>query len=194
MTRWRSPARFTGDEPGVQSWNSFQSWQRINDSSCESRIGKAAVRVTAVLPRQLRLTTGQDSVSGERSLRSVVPVYRAAFTTDGSPSHHVLTIIEAIGPDKAGRPVVRIRETDQMIEVRSAGQVVQVMAASDKSDAGPLAGFSSDGCLLFVVREGDKVTCAGTLGATWLQTPDGLMKGQGFLRWPATPPIGDGAV
>ena len=175
-------AEFTQAEPGVQSWNSFQPWQRIDDRTCQSHVDKAAVRLRAVLPRQLSLTTGPDSVSRERGIE--VPVHRAALTTDSSQSHNLLTLIESFGSDQSGRPGVRILETDPIIEVRSAGRVVQVAVAADKPHAGPLDGFSSDGRLLFIVREGDKVTHAGTCGATWLQTPDGRTKGEGFLHWP----------
>ena len=180
-------AEFTTPEPGVQSWNSFQPWEHINDSTCESRVGRAAVRLTAVASQPTRLTSGQDSVSREGSLDGPVevPVYRAAFTTDSAARHNVLTTIEAIGPDKPERWVVRVRETDQMIEVHSAGRVVQILTAHEKPTVGPLAGFASDGGLIFTVRVEGEITHAGTFGANWLQTPEGRIKGKGFLHWPA---------
>lgn len=174
-------AEFLKAEPGVQSWNSFQPWHRIDDYTCESSVGKAAVRLTAVTSGHIRLTSEQCSVSREGLIE--VPVYRAAFTTDSMKSHDVLTVIEAIGPDESKHPTVVIHETGHVIEVRSAGRVVQVISARGNSTIDPLAGFESDGRLLFIVREDDKVTQAGTFGATWLQTPDGLIKGQGFLLW-----------
>jgi hypothetical protein len=182
-------AEFTEPEPGVQSWNSFQPWRLIDDHTCESRIGKAVVRSTAITSQPLHLASVQDSVSREESIDGPieVPVYRAAFTTDSSQSHDLLTVVEAMRADEAERPTVDVRETDHLIEARSAGQVIQIVSARDKPTAGPLAGFASDGRLLFIIRENDKVTHAGTFGASWLQAPDGRTKGQGFLRWPAGP-------
>ena len=181
-------AEFTKPEPGVQSWNSFQPWKHTDDSTCESRIGKTTVRLTALTSQPLQLTSGQDSVSREGNIHDPieVPVYRAAFTTDGATQHSVITIVEAIGPDGSERPVVGVRETDQMVEIRSAGRVVQILTAHDKPTVGPLAGFASDGRFVFTVREKGEFTHAGTFGATWMQTPEGRIKGKGFLRWPAT--------
>ena len=88
-----------------------------------------------------------------------------------------------------GEPVVRARETDQMIEIHSAGRVVQILTAHDEPTVGPLSGFASDGRFLFTVREKGEITHAGTFGASWLQTPEGSIKGKGFLRWPA---VGEG--
>jgi hypothetical protein len=174
-------ALLTADETGVQSWNSFGPWKMEGENGCVSRVGKAAVRLHCVGPSRVKLTAGEDSVSDERD--GVVPVYRAAFTSPPDRRHSLLTIIEAIGPDKSERPVVRIRETDQMIEVHSAGRVVQILTAHDKPTVGPLAGFASDGALLFTVREEGQITHAGAFGANWLQTPAGRIEGKGFLRW-----------
>ncbi len=49
-----------------------------------------------------------------------------------------------------------------------------------KPAADQFSGFASDGRLLFIVRDGDNVTHAGIFGATWLQTPAGQKKGEGF--------------
>ena len=131
----------------------------------------------------MKLTAGEDSVSDERD--GVVPVYRAAFTSPAAKRHSLLTIIETIGPGKSARPVILVRESDQMIEVHSADRVVQILTARDKPTVGPLAGFASDGGLLFTVREEGRITHAGAFDANWLDTPEGRIKGKGFLRWPA---------
>lgn len=179
-------AEFTDAEPGVQSWNSFQPWRRLEDRTCESQIGKASIRLTAVLPEKLSLTVGQDSVSREHGPKGSIelPVYRAALMTEGSRSHGVLTVIEAVGPDSAKRPIVRIRKTDGLIEVHSEDRVVHVVAPRDKlTTADSLHGFMTDGRLLFVVRHGNKVTHAGAFGATFLKGPDASITGKGFLHW-----------
>ena len=176
-------ALLTAGETGVQSWNSFAPWRIEGGNRCVSRVGKAAVRLHCVGPSLVKLTAGEDSVSDERD--GVVPVYRAAFTSPAAKRHSLLTIIEAIGPGKSARPVIRVRESDQMIEVHSADRVVQILTARDKPTVGPLAGFASDGGLLFTVREEGRITHAGAFDANWLDTPEGRIKGKGFLRWPA---------
>ena len=181
-------AEFTEPETGVQSWNSLRPWQQVGERACGGRVGEVTLRLVALAPRTLQLTTGQDSVSRERGPdgASEVPVYRAAVTTPPSRAHRLLTLIEAIGPGKRSSVVVTRLDKDSVIEVRSPSRVVQLLPARDgAATVGPLEGFESDGSLLFVVREDDKVTQAGTCGARWLQTRGGRIAGHGFLRWEA---------
>lgn len=176
-------ALFTASEPGVQSWNSFQPWERVGGRACQSRAAASTVRLTALSPQPLKLTSGEDSVSREAA--GEAPVYRAAFSTNPGRQHHILTIIEAIGPDAADRAAVHIRKAGSAIEVRPTPRLaVQVLPANSDSAAHSLDGFASDGSILFVVRTDSEVTLAGTLGATWLETPNGRIEGKGFLTWP----------
>jgi hypothetical protein len=181
-------ARFTEDEPGVQSWNSFQPWQTLDGRTCLSRAGKAAVRLTAVLPEQVEFAAGEDSVSREQGPEGPieVPVYRAAFTSPAGKDHEMLTVVEAIAPGADEKPSSLKLLDGGGIELRQGQVVARLFPHPGDSASENSSGFTTDGRLLFVVTRQGHPVAAGAFGATRLTGPDGVVRGDEFLRWSAS--------
>jgi len=169
-------------ESGVQSWNSFQPWESLDDHRARITIGHVTVELTTLASGSaVTLTTMEDSVSG--GLDNEAPVYRAAYTSAPARSHDLLTVIVPTRCGEALPGTVVINKLTRQVTVNvDSTTMVQLIARTDGCPV-ILEDVESDGELLVVVRRSGKAVLAGAFGATTLTTASAQTLGDGFLSW-----------
>jgi len=169
------------EKTAVQTWTSLRPWEVEQESRCVSRIGGTAVRLHGVVPPDAELVTSEDSVSEEKE--GVVPVYRAAFVSPAAKQHDLLTVIEAIGPGVDERQSALKLLDGGGIELRQQDDVARIFLDTEHATTLAAFGFSSDGRLLVVSTRAGRPVAAAAFDATWLEGPEGIVRGSGFLQW-----------
>ena len=169
----------TRNEPGVQSWNSLEPWRIVDGLTCAG----PQVRLTCLVPDDLELTAGEDSVHRDRKTGNVVPAYRAAFTTPTGRKHHLLTLIQALPPAGASESSrVELLDADcKIVEVTRGERVTRIALEGSKLSPGDMWGHTTDGELFVTTRERGKVVAAAAFDAHWVAGPNGRTTGNGFV-------------
>jgi hypothetical protein len=169
----------TRNEPGVQSWNSLNAWRIVDGLTCEG----PQVRLTCLAPRRVELTAREESVHRDRKTGSVVPAYRAAFTTPAGTNHHLLTLIQALPPAGAFQSsnVEQLSADGTLVEITRGERVTRITLEGSELSPEDLWGHTTDGGLFFATRERGKVVAAAAFDATWIAGPNGRTSGKGFI-------------
>ena len=177
---------FVKAETGVQSWNCLSPWRIVDRQTVQTTLGSVTVRLTCLTPDRVMLTAGEESLHRDSKTEKVMPAYRAAFTHAPGKTHRLITLIEAIPPTGRGtRARVNVLDAPRaLVEVRHGGLVARVAASGRTTPADALWGCTSDGELMFAVREKGKLATAGTFAASRFETPEGRVTGKGFLSFP----------